>query len=233
MNAWKQFSKIQIATAVAVLFHVIGLVGILVFNSSFIIRSTPVNLLLSFALLVWTQAGKNGWFWLFTACTAVVGLAAEVIGVNTGSLFGNYSYGNVLGIKLLQVPLIIGLNWFIIIYCCGISIQTLLQRIIKPAGEAAAGPSPTLKAISVVTDGATVAVIFDWLMEPVAVRLGFWQWQGGSIPLYNYVCWFVISVVLLILFRLCRFSRQNKFAVNLLLIQFMFFLLLRTFYHVN
>ena len=59
---------------------------------------------------------------------------------------------------------------------------------------------------------------------------GYWQWLGnGEIPLYNYVCWFAISIILLFIFQHLQFSRQNKFAVNLLLIQAMFFLLLRTF----
>ena len=37
------------------------------------------------------------------------------------------------------------------------------------------------------------------------------------------------SVLLLFLFYACKFNKQNKFAVNLLLIQFLFFLILRTF----
>ncbi len=226
----KQFSKIQIATAVTVLFHTVGIVGILFFKSDLIIRCTPLNLLLSFALLIWTQQEKNIFFWIFAATVFIIGFSVEVVGVNTGWLFGNYNYGNVLGSKLFQVPFIISINWFIIIFCCGISTQTLLQRIIKPLEATPAAPSFTLKTIAVISDAATLAVLFDWLMEPVAVKLGFWQWGGGNIPLYNYICWYIISLLLLLLFHWCRFPKQNKFAVNLLLIQIMFFLLLRTFY---
>ncbi len=226
----KQISKVQIATVVAVLFHTVGIVGILFFKSDLIIRCTPVNLLLSFALLIWTQQEKNIFFWIFAATVFIIGFSVEVVGVNTGWLFGNYNYGNVLGPKLFQVPFIISINWFIIIFCCGISTQTLLQRIIKPLETIAAVPSFTLKTIAVISDAATLAVLFDWLMEPVAVKLGFWQWEGSNIPLYNYVCWYIISLLLLLLFHWCRFPKQNKFAVNLLLIQIMFFLLLRTFY---
>jgi bisanhydrobacterioruberin hydratase len=66
-------------------------------------------------------------------------------------------------------------------------------------------------------------------MEPVAVKLGYWQWKTEVIPFYNYLCWFVISMGLLTVFHFCNFSKQNKFAIHLLLIQAMFFLLLRTF----
>jgi bisanhydrobacterioruberin hydratase len=85
-----------------------------------------------------------------------------------------------------------------------------------------------LKAISVIIDGATLAVFFDWLMEPVAVQLGYWKWNG-AIPFYNYLCWFMVSIVLLTAFHLLKFNKQNKFAVHLLMIQVLFFLLLRTF----
>jgi putative membrane protein len=225
----RQFSKIQIATAVTVLFHSIGLFGILIFKSDFIIRSTPVNMLLSFTLLVWTQAEKNSAFWLFVFACVSVGIAVEIIGVNTGLLFGSYNYGDVLGIKFKAVPLLIGINWFIIIYCCGISIQGLLLRMLKPIEGTTVTPSKALKSLAVITDGATLAVLFDWLMEPVAVILGFWHWQDNVVPLYNYVCWFAVSALLLLIFNQCRFNRQNKFATHLLLIQTMFFLILRTF----
>lgn len=225
----RKFSKHDIATTTAVLFHTVGLLGILIFKNDFIIRFASLNLLLGFFLLLWTQENKNIYFWFFVAVTVLIGFAVEVVGVNTGLLFGDYNYGNVLGIKCKQVPLIIGVNWFIVLYCSGISVTALLQRIIKPLSSTPAEPAPILKAISVISDGATLAVIFDWLIEPVAVKLGFWQWKDGIIPWYNYLCWFVISLLLMALFRFLPFEKRNKFAINLLLIQVMFFLILRTF----
>lgn len=223
-------SKYQIATFLAILFHLVGLIGILFFDNPFFIESTPFNLLLSGALLMWTQEEKNKYFYFFVLLTFAVGFTVEVIGVNTGFLFGNYSYGKVLGFQWQKVPLVIGVNWFIVIYCCGISMYSLLTRVIKQVAEKTQAPPQVLKAISVITDGATLAVLFDWLIEPVAVKLGFWQWQGdGDIPLYNYVCWITISFLLLTAFHFLKFNKQNKFAINLLLIQVMFFLLLRTF----
>jgi bisanhydrobacterioruberin hydratase len=225
-----RFSKFEIATAIAVLFHTIGLVGILYFDKQFFLSATPLNLLLSFILLVWTQNGKNRDFLLFLLACFLAGVIVEMIGVNTGYLFGDYSYGDVLGVKLLHVPLVIGINWAIIIYCCGISIHTLLLKAINRVATDTGKPPAALKALSIIVDGATLAVFFDWLMEPAAIRLGYWQWHGdGSIPIFNYICWFLVSVVLLTVFHFSKFNKQNKFAVNLLLVQMMFFLLLRTF----
>ncbi len=226
----KIFLKYKIATGLAVLFHLFGVIGILFWNKDFFVQSTPVNLLLMFVLLVWTHDDRNKHFVIFSLIAFIIGFLAEVIGVNTGLLFGNYVYGNALGIKWLEVPILIGLNWFVIIYCSGISTFTLLMKAINKVSVQAQQPPMILKAFSVIADGATLAVLFDWMMEPVAVKLGFWQWKGdGSIPLYNYLCWFVVSIALLTLFHFCKFDKRNKFAVNLLLIQMMFFLLLRTF----
>ncbi|MEO6549354.1 MAG: carotenoid biosynthesis protein [Ferruginibacter sp.] len=228
----KNLSKNQIATATALFFHAIGLGGLLLLNAPLITRSTPLILLVSSILLIWTQPNKNFAFFLFTALIIIIGYLSEVAGVNTHLLFGDYVYGNVLGPQWLNVPLVIGINWFIIIYCSGISTHTLLLKLITRVATDSKEPAVLLKAMSVIVDGATLAVMFDWLMEPVAVKLGFWTWGGdGSIPLYNYICWMVVSMLLLTIFQFCRFDKENKFAVNLLLIQAMFFLLLRTFLH--
>ncbi len=226
----KSISKYQIATAVAIFFHSIGLVGILFFDTNFFVQATPFNLLLSFSLLVYTQANRNIAFFLFITAVFIIGFFSEVMGVNTGLIFGDYAYGKVLGFQWLNVPLLIGVNWFIIIYCSGICTQILLLKVINKVAAGSKEPPILLRAMSVIVDGATLAVLFDWLMEPVAVKLGFWTWLGdGTIPLYNYICWFIISILLLTIFHLCKFNKENKFAVNLLLIQSLFFLILRTF----
>lgn len=183
-----------------------------------------------FFLLLYTQRQLNIWMIFFTATCFISGIAVEIIGTKTGLLFGDYTYGTVLGPSIENVPLIIGVNWFLIIYCTGVTVQILLNRIIDKTALDTAAPRQVLKALSVIVDGATLAVMFDWLIEPVAIKLGYWQWGGsGDIPFYNYVCWFVVCAILLSVFHYAKFSKQNKFAVNLLLIQAMFFLLLRTF----
>jgi putative membrane protein len=226
----KTFNKYQIATAIAIIFHIVGLIGILFSNSEDFIKTTPLNLLLMAGLLFYTQDRKGASFYVFFAACFLVGMGAEITGTATGWLFGEYAYGEVLGPGILSVPFIIGINWFIILYCCGVSIQMLLRRLTAKLSEQTGLPAKSIQTLSVVIDGATLAVLLDWLIEPVAVKLGYWKWLGtGDIPLYNYICWFAVSMVLLLLFRRLDFNKHNKFAVNLLLIQAMFFLLLRTF----
>jgi bisanhydrobacterioruberin hydratase len=226
----QRYSKYTIATAIAILFHTVGLVGILFFNRDAMVALTPVNLLLSAALLWWTQAEKNKAFYLFVIACIIIGYLVEVIGVNTGYLFGHYRYETALGIKLFNVPPLIGINWFMIIYCCGISMQQLLQKPIFRDATSAGVISKRWQAYSIIFDGASLAVLFDWIIEPMAVKLGYWTWLGedANIPLYNYLCWLLVSMLLLWIFHRFQFVKQNKFAIHLLLIQAMFFLILRT-----
>ncbi|MEQ1796557.1 MAG: carotenoid biosynthesis protein [Lacibacter sp.] len=223
------FSPQKKATAIAVLFHVIGLTGILFFDRQLFVSLTPFNLLLSAGLLIYTQAEKNKAFFLFVLVCVVFGFAVEYIGVNHHLLFGEYEYLNAMGEQWQHVPLVIGVNWFIMMYCCGISIQLFLNRMWNKLKDADQPARKNVGFIAVILDAALLATFFDWMMEPVAVKLGWWKWLGdGSIPLLNYISWFGISALLLLLFRLLSFNKQNQFAVNLLLIQFMFFLILRT-----
>ncbi|MGG9970595.1 carotenoid biosynthesis protein [Ferruginibacter sp. SUN002] len=226
----EKFSKYQIATATAILFHAIGVVGILFSNNSFFANATPINLLLSLVLLIWTQKERNVFFWTFLIITITIGFTVEAIGVNTGKLFGNYTYGTVLGPKVLNVPLIIGINWFIIIYCCGVCLDMFLKNLLNKYRPNSTQGTGKLRVLSTIIDGATLAILLDILIEPVAIKLGMWKWGGdGTVPFFNYLSWFLISCLLLTIFQFCKFDKQNKFAVHLLLIQAMFFLILRTF----
>ena len=51
----QQLSKQRIATFIAVLFHCIGLAGILFYDAALFASLTPLNLLLSAALVIYTQ----------------------------------------------------------------------------------------------------------------------------------------------------------------------------------
>ncbi len=180
-------------------------------------------------LLVWTQQQKNIHFFLFLISAWAVGMCTEIIGTNTSLLFGSYKYGNLLGIKLKNVPLLIGINWFVTIYNAGVIVTIFDDWILrKLSGDAHF--SSVMLTLSFIIDAALLATFFDWLMEPVAVKLGFWQWLAdGQPPLFNYTSWFVISALLLAVFRWLKFNKHNHFAVHLFIIQLLFFLTLRTF----
>lgn len=225
-----KFSKLNIATILAILFHLSGLIGILFTPyKDWFIQNTALNLSLMAALLIWTQPNKNLSFFGFFTIAFLTGMGTEMIGVNTGRLFGSYHYGNVLGAKLNGVPFLIGLNWFVVIFCSASIMQQIHEWSKKKLTKAGAEMPPKMATLSLVIDGAVLATFFDWIMEPVAMKLGYWQWKNAVVPMYNYTCWFLISVVLLAIFR--RFFKlgSNHFAVHLFIIQTLFFLALRTY----
>jgi bisanhydrobacterioruberin hydratase len=222
-------TKTQIATAIAIFFHTIGFVGMF-FNKDFFVATTALNLLLMAGLLFYTQQKINFYFILFVVISFVVGIVVEIVGTSTGYLFGQYEYGNMLGIGIKNVPLVIGINWFIIMYCCGITVHTILEKLSAKLETMTGAPSPALKILSIISDGAMLAVVFDWIMEPAAIKLGYWKWLGdGEIPAYNYMTWFVVSTLMMLIFSVLKFNKQNIFAVNLLMIMMMFFMIVRTF----
>jgi len=226
----KKSWMLNIALFIALLFHITGIIGILFTPyKNWFIKNTPLNLLVMAALIIATHPSKNKKFFIFFITAFAIGFFAEVIGVNTGRLFGIYSYGEVLGIKFFNVPLIIGINWFVVIYCVGMITQAYENYMLLKLHAQGMDISIKMKTISFVIDACLLAVLFDWILEPVAVKFGYWQWQHAEIPVYNYLSWLVVSALLLWIFRKLNHGSRNKFAVHLFLIQLLFFLLLRTF----
>jgi len=220
----------NIALFMALLIHAVGLLGILLTPyKDWFVQKTFVNLLLMAVLLVTTHQQKGKQFLVFLLITSIAGFGMEALGVNTGMIFGNYSYSDILGMKVLNTPLIIGINWFIIIYCTGMFTTAYENYMLRRLNESGLAITSRLKIISFIVDAVFLAVMFDWIMEPVAVKLGYWQWQNNIIPLYNYISWAVVSALLLALFRKLNTGRHNIFAIHLFIIQVLFFLILRTF----
>lgn len=222
--------KTKIAGLIAVVVHLSGAIGMLYGNQAeWFVSMTPYNLLLMLALVIWTQEELASSFFSFLLLCALVGIITEMIGVNTSLLFGTYQYGNVLGPSWKGVPFLIGVNWFLVVWSGAQTMLLLHQHLARTTAWAPALAKKWL-AWSLVVDAALLVTAFDWLLEPVAVRLGYWSWENGEIPFYNYVCWFGISCLLLLVFRQLKFQRVNQFAVHLLIIQSLFFFALRIFY---
>jgi bisanhydrobacterioruberin hydratase len=225
-------TKKNIAIFIALLFHVSGIIGILFTPyKDWFVQHTTLNLFLMVGLLVFTQPNINRYFFLFIIISIAVGLSVEMIGVNTGLLFGNYTYGDVMGVKWYNVPILVGVQWFVIVYCCGVIMQFVNnwahQKIIDLGEEN--DRTKKVKSISLIIDAALLATLFDFIMEPVAQQLGFWKWKNNDIPFFNFTCWFFISGLLLLILNRLPFNKLNPFAIHLFIIQLLFFLALRIY----
>ncbi|MDB4927371.1 carotenoid biosynthesis protein [Mucilaginibacter sp.] len=202
------------AVRLIIVFHLVGLIGLSInFSRPFFLQLVPYHLLLMMLILVFTHNRFNTKFALFFAFIFIIGFAVEWIGVHTRMIFGNYVYGDVLGLKFDAVPLIIGVNWFLLIYSTGVLLQ---QSRIKPVWVR-------------VPVGALILVLLDAVIEPVAVKFNYWHWAGNTIPITNYVCWFIIGLVLLSIFEISRFKKQSMVGAVLLVSQFIFFLALLSY----
>lgn len=182
--------------------HIVG-IGLFAINHSFI-ENSWFTILLSAALIFVTYK-FNFKLLIFFSILFLVGFIIEFIGVNYGVLFGQYIYGDALGYKLLNVPIVIGLNWFAVItISC-----SLIFNLEWPT---------TLKVLI----AGAIATLLDFLIEPVAIQYNFWTWQTEYIPLYNYVCWFIFSTFFAILYFILV-KEQNKVAFYLFFIWIIFF----------
>jgi putative membrane protein len=212
---------------IALLFHITGLLGILFTPyKDWFINNTPVVLLTMFLLLTNTQIKSFKAYIFFSFIAFITGMVTEIIGVNTGLLFGHYQYGQVLGPKIYGVPFLIGLNWFVIVYCAGALLTEVIELLQNKFNIKI---TKLASSIFVIIAGATVATCFDFILEPVAAKLQFWTWQNGQIPMLNYLCWFIISAFLLGVKMFFIKDKINTFASILLIIQALFFLMLNLF----
>ncbi|WP_036677967.1 carotenoid biosynthesis protein [Daejeonella oryzae] len=206
-----KLNKPQISSILIILFHTVGLIGFL--NPSLtplFIKLVPFHLLLMMGLLIYSHSHKNKEFWLFFAVTFLAGFIIEVLGVSSGLIFGSYQYGETLGFKVADVPLLIGINWVILIYSIGTSVKFLKIK------------NHVIRAII----GAFLLLLLDILIEPVAVKFDYWSWEGMNIPFQNYVAWFIFSFIMLLFFYARKFKKQNIAALVLLISQAIFFAVL-------
>jgi len=201
--------KERVLTVLIVVWYLGGIVGFTVpVLKPLIQQLTPVGMTLAAILLIGYHEPRNLKSWLVFAGIALVGFFVELIGVNTQLLFGNYQYGIALGFKLWNTPLVIGLNWLVLIYCIASLTKSMRDRWYFPLV------------------GASAMVAFDWLMEPVAMATGMWNWAGGEIPLKNYMDWFLVSGFLFLMIRILKVEFNNRLAPLLLAMQVVFFLAL-------
>ncbi|MFM8742545.1 MAG: carotenoid biosynthesis protein, partial [Cytophagales bacterium] len=200
-----EVKKRNISVVVIVVLYSAGVFGLLSPWRHLFQMATPITLFISACLLIWNHVNKNWKLLWFVGVAFVVGFVSEYLGVNHQLIFGNYQYGATLGIKFWNVPLMIGVNWFITIYSIGSVLPSRLP----------------LSLFVLIAVG--MAVAFDWLMEPVAIANDFWRWQNGEIPLSNYAGWFGVSVFLFLLFKRADLGGRNKFALWFLIVESLFF----------
>lgn len=194
-------------------FYTVGVIGILMPSMrSQVLRLTPMNLLLTAFLLLWGN-GKNSVSLIKAVFFAFsLGFIVEVLGVQTGVLFGAYSYGDPLGFKVFDVPLLIGVNWLILSF----SSLGIAGKIVN-------------SSMFQVILSSLLMVFLDFIIEPVAIQLDFWNWTHGEIPIQNYIMWLATSLVVNSIAKAYLKEVHFKTSLYVMLAQIYFFTSLQLF----
>jgi putative membrane protein len=188
------------------LFHLSGMIGISFGDKDFFLAFTPINLFISFLLLFFNQKQIEAVEIKAVLLIFFIGMISEILGVQYGLIFGDYVYLDNLGIKILGVPLLIGVNWIILTFITG----SLSSYFFKN------------KYISVLV-GAIIMILLDLLMEPVAPLLGFWIFDLQEAPLQNYIGWFVIALITQMIYQFNINKKEFTFSTHLLIVNAIFF----------
>lgn len=200
------FSQYKVIGFIVLVFHLVGAIGTLLpATRDLVLPLTPLNLILSTGILIYGHRDHLKPLTLFFIISFLIGFSIEVVGVKTGFPFGEYTYGSILGFKFLEVPLTIGLNWFMLSYLFGMLAARVFTSTITRILAASVGMA-----------------LLDFLLEPVAIHLGYWTW-GGSVPLENYLSWLLVSGVLQMIFVFFDFKKSNPVVIPLTIGQVFYF----------
>ena len=200
-------NKNYIAIALLAIFYLVGIFGLS--NPQWqplFLSLTPFNLLLTLGVFFWANESLNKNLILSFIITFIIGYGVEVAGVHTGVLFGIYHYGSALGIKLLDVPLLIGVNWFLL----AISSRGIVEKISKN------------RYVQIVLS-ALLMVFLDILIEPVAIQLDFWSWENNVIPLQNFAMWFITAIVIQYILNKLKPTLNIVICLGVYITQLVFF----------
>lgn len=208
-------NKKNISIAVIIIFHLVGLIGFSVDELIPLFKIlVPAHLLLMTFILFFNHKDWNSHFYYFLISVFIFSFSIEAIGTNTGVIFGEYTYLTTLGFKIFNTPLMIGINWLILVYSAGVYIHRLI-----PSNSAS---SVFIKSLM----GAAILTIIDFFIEPIAIKFDYWVWQAVEVPVQNYVAWFITAFVFMLLFNKLNFNKSNPIAHILLIVQSLFFVLL-------
>ena len=190
--------------------HLAGVIGIYFFESTFFLRTSSVSILIPLFLFCYRSNLTNKDVFLF-ASIFVIGYTAEFLGVNYQILFGDYSYGRSLGVKLFEVSLIIGCNWLLL----ALISQALIKRIFS-------------NGWLIIIFSSLLMVLIDIYIEPVAPLLDFWEFKENIVPFSNYRDWFMVALIIQFILSY-RNTHVNMFnwSLGYLIILVLFF----SFFH--
>ena len=195
------------------LINISGFFGVLSDQKDFFLSTSPFAILISFILLILNYNFRQKGFFTALISIIIIGFLVEFLGVNYDLFFGSYEYGNNLGYKIGGVPIIMSINWLVLIFLTGSFTEKIIPNSLP------------LKVIF----ASLLMVFIDIFLEICAPKLDYWKFNEEIVPMSIYNSWFIISAICLyIYFRLIK-DKEYTLSTNMLVIHFAFFGLLSVF----
>ena len=198
--------KINVYIGLVWLFAISGILGIISTASRWFLALTPLYLSLNFLIILLCLKDHPIRVLKAISIPFILGFITEVLGVNFGLIYGSYTYGENLGLKIFEVPLIICLNW------CLLTIVS-----------ADVGKLITRNKGSRILIGALLMVLLDVLLEISAPRFDFWVFKDGIVPLSNYFGWFLVASISHWWYQSFKISTNSKISCHIITSLFVFF----------
>ncbi|MGA9671038.1 MAG: carotenoid biosynthesis protein [Terracidiphilus sp.] len=138
----------------------------------------------------------------FTAFCLGVGALSESLSLRTGFPFGHYFFTDLMGPKLIQLPILLVLAYLGIGYCSWILSLLILGYRNRPLAGSRVIAAPMLASF--------IMLLWDLSMEAIWATLDHaWIWrEGGSffgVPITNFLGWFFTAFLFYLSFALyCR-----------------------------
>jgi putative membrane protein len=137
----------------------------------------------------------------FFSLSAVISWVYEQVGVATGLVFGVYHYTGYLGARLGDVPLLIPLAWFMMIYPSYVIANLAIG--LRPTGT----PPGVARLVRLAAVSAALMTLWDLVIDPIlsgpSVRAWIWETGGPyfGVPVHNYAGWLLTTFTVYLAYR--------------------------------
>jgi putative membrane protein len=146
-----------------------------------------LSMLILFSLSILLMSTRVRRIILLPILGSFLGFISEFISLRYSFPFGSYRYLAFEGFTLQGVPIPVIIAWGVYVYTCYLASLSISRRM------------------SIIT-ASSLMVLLDMALDPVMVERGFWVWEAGGewfgVPLTNYLGWFLVSSISLILYNL-------------------------------
>lgn len=181
-------------------------------SSSAAFKFTPYLLLTTIILVLIPHISAGNfrliaWF----GATGLLIFLLEVIGLESGNLFGIVEFNTSLGLLIIGIPIVLVFNWVLVI----LGAVTLMERFSDSLWYRLAGVM-------------MITTFYAFIVDQAAVVLSYWEWSSGFAPIQNYVVWALLGGIAAWIYDLLKLSNRKHIQVWIIMcLQLIFFLGLR------